>query len=139
MRDGSEGPHLTAQDTTAAVEAFMARLEHPLKGAIERLRAVILGSDPSIAEGVKWNAPSFRTRDYFATLHLRGKGVGVVLHCGVKSKPPAQRLAVQDETRMLDWLALDRAMVRFADEMDVDNRRAPFQCVLRSWVARIHA
>lgn len=127
--------HLTAQDTTAAVDAFMARLDHPLKDTIERLRTVIREADPSIAEGVKWNAPSFRTVDYFATMHLRGKGIGVVLHRGATSQPPPQRLAVDDELGMLDWLALDRAMVRFADAAELEDRRSSFQRLLRSWIA----
>ncbi len=45
--------HATAQDTTAAVDAYMARLEHPHKDVVARLRAVILAADPGIAEGVK--------------------------------------------------------------------------------------
>jgi hypothetical protein len=60
-------------DTAAAVDAFMATLKHPHKPAIEEVRRVIFGADPSIAEGVKWNAPSFRTTGYFATTHLRAK------------------------------------------------------------------
>ncbi|MEQ1612074.1 MAG: hypothetical protein ABL904_04925 [Hyphomicrobiaceae bacterium] len=49
------------------------------------LRKVILGADPSISDGVKWNAPSFCTTEYFATINLRAKaGVEVILHFGAK-------------------------------------------------------
>jgi len=41
------------------VETFLAALEHPFKPDILALRQVILGADPSIAESIKWNAPSF--------------------------------------------------------------------------------
>ena len=66
-------PHARATDTSTAVDALMRGLAHPHKPAIETLRRAILATDPSIAEGVKWNAPSFRTREYFATVHLRAK------------------------------------------------------------------
>ena len=36
-------PKLTPQDTTAAVDAFLAALEHPFKSEIELLRAIVLG------------------------------------------------------------------------------------------------
>ncbi len=73
----------TSADTSAAVDAFMATLEHPHKDAIAALRDVVRGADPSIAEGVKWNVPSFRTHEYFATTHLRAKvGLGLILHLG---------------------------------------------------------
>jgi len=36
---------------------------------------------------------------------------------------------------MLDWLANDRAMVRFADTAEVEARREAFQALLRDWLA----
>ncbi len=55
------------------VETFLASLDHPFKQEILALRQIILDADPSIAEDIKWNAPSFRTSEYFATFHLRAK------------------------------------------------------------------
>ena len=56
------------------VEALLASLEHPLKREILALRTLVLKVDSSIAEEIKWNAPSFRTTEHFATMHLRAKG-----------------------------------------------------------------
>jgi hypothetical protein len=84
-------PKLTPADTAQAVDRFMAALEHPHKPEIEALRQAICAVDPSIAEGVKWNAPSWRTTDYFATTHLRAKtGFGLILHLGAKARRPAR-------------------------------------------------
>jgi uncharacterized protein YdhG (YjbR/CyaY superfamily) len=47
-------------DTSAEVDQFMARLEHPLKEGVQRLRTTILASNDTITEHIKWNAPSFR-------------------------------------------------------------------------------
>ena len=83
----------TKSDTTEAVSAYMAALEHPHKALVEALRRAVLGADPAIAEGIKWNAPSFRTHEYFATTHLRTKdGVGLILHLGARPRDGGFRL-----------------------------------------------
>ena len=65
------------------MDAFLASLDHPFLREILALREIILGADPSIVEGIKWNAPSFRTSEYFATFHLRARdGVQLILHRG---------------------------------------------------------
>jgi hypothetical protein len=59
--------HAAPADSTKAVDDFMAALDHPFKRGIEALRKLVLGIDSSIAEGIKWNAPSFRTTEYFGS------------------------------------------------------------------------
>ncbi|MFN0174103.1 MAG: DUF1801 domain-containing protein [Saprospiraceae bacterium] len=41
------------------VQAYMDKLEHPLKPAIEVLRGIIKGANSKISERIKWNAPSY--------------------------------------------------------------------------------
>lgn len=41
------------------VDAHMKALDHPLKEVAQRLRAVILGADKRVGEGIHWNAPCF--------------------------------------------------------------------------------
>lgn len=127
---------LTAADTTAAVDQFMAGLSHRYKAEIEALRQVILRADDSIAEGIKWNGPSFRTTEYFATIHLRArKSVGLILHFGAKvRKAPVDGTKIPDPTSLLKWLGKDRAMVEFTDLDDVRARKAALQAVLRHWI-----
>jgi hypothetical protein len=116
------------------VDEFMVRLEHPHKAAIEELRAVLRGCDPSVAEGVKWNAPSFRTTGYFATTHLRAKsGVGIILHLGAKVRDGAA-LAIDDPDHRLAWLAKDRAMLSFAGLDDVRAAEPSLQHIVRQWI-----
>lgn len=62
-----------SSQTDPAVVAFLRKLDHPLKREIESVRQIVLGVSPEIREGIKWNSPSFRTKDYFATLNLRAK------------------------------------------------------------------
>lgn len=129
----------TPADTGAAVDALMAGLAHPHKAAIEALRRAILAADPSIAEGVKWNAPSFRTHEYFATVHLRAKtGIALILHRGAKARADtADAACFEDPDGLLHWLGPDRAQVLFADAGDLARRTGALQALLRRWIAMV--
>lgn len=131
--------HTSATDTTEAVDAFMESLVHPMKSEIQMIRETILAADPTIQDGVKWNAPSYRTSEYFATTNLREKqGVGVILHLGAKARDlkPGE-LQVEDPTAMLTWLAKDRAMVRFTSGSDFQTKASAFTAVVRSWIRHV--
>lgn len=116
------------------VEAFLVSLEHPFKAEIVELREVILGADARIGEGIKWNAPSFRTpSEYFATFHLRAKeGVQIILHLGAKKREGTVK--IDDPAKLLEWLGKDRASVKFRDAMEVKAKRAAFVDVVRQWI-----
>ena len=126
-------------DSSEAVDALMSALEHPHKPAIEVLRQAILGADPAIGEGVKWNAPSFRTHAYFGTVHLRARrGILLILHRDAKMRAlPEQGLDIDDPDGLLHWLAADRAQVGFADAGDVQRRAPALQALLRQWIAAL--
>ncbi|MEF3083080.1 DUF1801 domain-containing protein [Luteimonas sp. SMYT11W] len=131
--------HSTPADTSVAVDAFMAALDHPHAGAVQRLRALVLGVDPTIAEGVKWNAPSWRTTEYFATTQLRAaSGIGLVLHRGAKARAlPDGGLAIDDPDGLLTWPSPDRALLAFADRDAVDSGADAVQALLRQWIAHV--
>jgi hypothetical protein len=128
--------HKTRADTTEAVDVLLLALNHPATREIQALRAIVCEVSPSIQEGVKWNAPSFRVDEYFATINLREKqGVGVVLHFGAKVRDVAAGPeSIDDPDKLLKWLAKDRATVRFLDMDDIVARKPGFQAVLRQWI-----
>ncbi|HEU0067919.1 MAG TPA: DUF1801 domain-containing protein [Nitrospiraceae bacterium] len=135
----SAAVHDTPADTTEAVDALMKSLRHPAAREIQALRAVILQVHPSIREGVKWNAPSFRTGEYFATTNLRTKsGVGIVLHFGAKVRSvAASRDSIKDPQKLLKWVAKDRATANFADMNDLATKKKAFQEILRQWITHV--
>lgn len=128
--------HSTPADSTSAVDAFMASLAHPHKAEIEALRKLMLGVDPSVREGIKWNAPSFHTTEYFATTNLRAKsGLSVILHLGAKVRElPASGVVIDDPAGLLKWLGTDRAVVEFADAQEFKKSCLAFQAILRQWL-----
>jgi len=117
----------------------MAKLEHPFKAEIETMREVMLAAHPSISEGIKWNAPSFRTTGYFATTNLRAKaGIGVILHLGAKVRElPAGGVAIEDPTKLLKWLGKDRAMIEFGSSKELNEKKPELQAVLRQWINHV--
>jgi len=128
--------HDKPTDTSQAVDAYMARLDHPCKPDLERIRRLILSVDPAISEGIKWNAPSFRTHEYFATANLRGgAGLRIILHLGAKARElPPGGVAVDDPAGLLTWLAKDRAMIEFGPGMAVSGHEAALRSLLREWI-----
>ena len=131
--------HKSAADTTKAVDEFMSRLNHPFKAEVAAIRATILGADASIAEGIKWNAPSYRTSEYFATTNLREKaGIGIILHLGAKVRDISpDGVPVTDPDGLLKWLAKDRAMIVFRDMTDFAAKKASFERLILHWIAHV--
>jgi hypothetical protein len=121
----------------AAVDTFVASLEHRQKPAIDAIRQVTRGSDPAIVEGIKWNSPSFRTTEYFATTHLRTKdGVGLIFHLGAKVRD-IPSVPIDDPEGLLKWLAKDRAIVTFSGVDDVWARKAAAERIVRQWIKHV--
>jgi len=117
----------------------MRALEHPMKAELEAVRAIILAADPSIAEGIKWNAPSFRVTDYFATANLRARGVvQLIMHFGAKiNEVSAQGIAIDDPARLLQWLAKDRATIRFRDLNAIRTNADALTAIVRQWIVHV--
>ena len=131
----------TASDV-GSVDAYMQALDHPLKDAIEDVRQVILGVDPAIQEGIKWNSPSFRTNGWFATLNVRGKNgsdrVWLILHAGARASPNLQgEFSSADPESMLKWLGKDRAVVTFATAKNVKDSRTALEKIIRRWIKHV--
>lgn len=128
-------------ESDPAVGAFLAALKHPLKRVLEALRQLILRASPEIREGIKWNSPSFRTTDYFATINLRARDgqqrIWLILHTGAKKKAgAAQGAAIADPAGLLEWLAEDRALVTITDAKDFAAKQAALRTIVREWIRR---
>ena len=135
-------PELSSAQKYPAVLAFLRELDHPRKKEIEAVRQIILGVSPEIREGIKWNAPSFRTTDYFATVNLRTKGgeerVWLILHTGAKVKKTATTgIKIADPSGLLPWLANDRCLVTFRDGKDIQAKRAALEDIVREWIGQL--
>jgi len=135
-RSRTAKPDLGGAQTVPAVVAFLEELDHPLQKEIEAVRQIILGVDPAICEAVKWNAPSFRTTDFFATFNLRSKDhVQLVFHTGAKVKATATTgIDIADPDGLLKWLAKDRCLVTLGVGKEIQAKREAFEAIVRAWI-----
>ena len=132
-------PQRAPTQQSPGVTAFLATLEHPSKPDIEAVRKIILSAHPDIGEGIKWNAPSFRTSEFFATFNLRAKGcIQLIFHTGAKVRETApDGLHVDDPTGLLEWLAKDRASVTFSGGKDIVSKRTALKAMVREWIQHV--
>lgn len=126
--------------TNPAVIAYLRELEHPLTPVLEAVRKIILGVDPAIREGIKWNAPSFHFKEYFATAGLRPKEdfVRLVLHKGAKVKGnTTQGMRIADPGGMLEWHDKERCSAKFHDVKEVKSKSAALADIVRQWIKQM--
>lgn len=120
------------------IDAFMAKLKHPLKAEIEAARQTILAASPRIAEGIKWNAPSFCTTEYFATFHLRStKEVQLVFHLGAKVRKDLPAITLPDPKGLVKWLAKDRCLVTLGGAGSAAHHRTALTAIVREWIKQV--
>ena len=122
------------------VDDFMQALDHPLKAELEAVRRLILGTDKTIAEGIKWNAPSFRVGEYFATANIRGKdAIQIVFHLGAKVKDGSTGgMDIDDPEGLLQWHAKERASLKFRDMKEIKANSGALKDIVRQWIAYLH-
>lgn len=120
------------------VNDFMAGLEHPLKAEIEAVRALILGADQRIHEGIKWNAPSFYLTEHFATFKLRPmETIQVVFHTGAKARPTVTAMEISDPSGLLKWAAPDRCLATFSDMDEIRSKETALVAIVKQWIEQI--
>ncbi|MFD1396999.1 DUF1801 domain-containing protein [Kroppenstedtia eburnea] len=119
------------------VVEYMNNLEHPLKKEIEEVRKIILSADPRLTEHIKWNAPSFCfENEDRVTFNLHGRGYfRLVFHCGAKVKDNSGNGPLfTHTTKLLDWVADDRAIIKFTDMNDVIAKKEKLTEVITKWI-----
>ena len=137
-RTSVKGKTLRVTDGTAAVEDFMRGLDHPLKPVLEAVRRAILGANRDIREGIKWNAPSFQVKEYFATASIRSGYVNVIFHMGAKVKDNStEGIRINDPAGLLEWLARERCIARFNDLNDVKSKEPALKSIVNQWIRRM--
>lgn len=122
-----------------AVNALLDANMHPLRVEIDALRKVILEADARIEEGVKWNAASFRTTEWFATLNgpKQVKEAMLILHAGAKANGIDLEDRITDPHGLIKWLGKDRGMVSFGSVAGIKKEQKALQDIVRAWIELI--
>ncbi|HTD40378.1 MAG TPA: DUF1801 domain-containing protein [Mucilaginibacter sp.] len=136
----SAGNNLTTKPSEPdKVDAYMAKLDYPLKDVVQALRELILGTDAEIGEEVKWNAPTFfysgemrpfNPKEYKRHLIVfnlfRKDCVRLVFPSGAK---------VNDKSGLLEGTYADgRRLALFYSMDDVGAKKEVMQRVIKEWL-----
>lgn len=119
-----------------SVTALLDASKHPLRAEIDALRAIILSADGSIVEGVKWNAASFRTTDWFATLNgpRQVKEPMLILHAGAKEKGLDLKDRIPDPDGLIKWLGNERGQIVLKDADDIKTKQGVLKGIVSAWI-----
>jgi hypothetical protein len=124
------------------VDAYVAKLKHPLAEVVKNLRRIILSIDGEIGEEVKWNAPTFfyagpmkptnpkEYRRYIVVFNLFRKDcIRLVFPSGAK---------VKDSSGLLEGEYADgRRLAMFYSVKDVRSKERALRTVISKWLERL--
>jgi hypothetical protein len=126
---------------TDQVTAHIRALDPAIADTVEMIRQIILGTDPYIAEQIKWNSPSFYytgemkpfdPKEYkrdIAVLNLHRGRIMIVLPTGAK---------LLKATRILEGKYTDgRRLITFSGAEDVKDKEEDLREVIREWLSMV--
>jgi hypothetical protein len=133
----------TKPTQTAKVDAYMKTFKHPLKKVMVRLREIILETDKSIGEEIKWNAPSF----FFTGPMEESNPKEYKRYLIVSNVHPKQQIMlvlphgadVDDGSGVLEGDYEDgRRLLRFYSLEDIENKEAELKEVIKKLLKKIN-
>jgi hypothetical protein len=108
------------------VDEFMAKLNHPLKAEMQRVREIILATDNKMTEVIKWGGPTFIYKGNLATLTPRTKRfVNLFFQTGA---------VIKNGHGILEGDAKEVRVARFHDMKDIDKKEEALKAVVREWI-----
>jgi hypothetical protein len=121
------------------VDAYMKALKHPLKNVLEALRKIIMSTDSSIGEEIKWNAPTFfyagemapfnpkEYKRYLVVSNLYKKDcIRLVFPSGAR---------ISDTSGLLEGDYADgRRLALFSSIDEVNAKKASLQRAIKKWL-----
>jgi hypothetical protein len=106
------------------VDAWFAAGDRPMSEALQRVRSLILESDPRVTESIKWQTPTFSYKGNIASFSPAKKMVSLMFHRGAEIPG--------DFPRLVGTGRLARVM-RFADLAEVEESSDELRAVIRAW------
>lgn len=108
------------------VDEFMAKLKHPLKAEMQRVREIILETDNKMTEVIKWGGPTFVYKGNLATLTPRTKRfVNLFFQTGA---------VIRGDHGILEGDAKEVRVARFHDMKDIEKKEEALKAVVQEWI-----
>src|SRR5579859_2165986 len=123
-RDAHARDRRQGATTNPEVDDWFARLDHPLKSTMQRVREIILGADPRMTEIVKYGTVSFDCVNPMGSfVQVKDKRqVSLMFNAAGRLRGDFPHL----EGKSVKYL-------RFKDESEANDRAAELAAITRAW------
>ena len=107
------------------VDAWFARYENPMKPVVQRVRALVLGSDKRMAECIKWQAPTFTYLGNLASFFPKSKQhAALMFHEGARIPGKHPRLVGGGGTSR---------MMKIASVAEANAAKKDIEAIVKAW------
>lgn len=124
------------------VSQFISESLHPLKEVMQAIREVILGTDTTIAEHIKWNAPAFYYNSEMAAFDAKEYKRDLVVYNVRKNDyillifPTGN--VISDASGLLEGSYEDgRRMVTIKNVEDLSAKKEQLQSIIKQWIDKV--
>ena len=112
--------------TNSEVDEFLLKKDHPLISEIQRVREIILTTDPRIRETIKWGMPTFMYNGIIASILINTKKfVSLMFRYGAY---------IEDKNGLLNGEGKISRTARFMDLEDIESKKPALQELVREWI-----
>jgi hypothetical protein len=121
------------------VDAFLEDMENSTLAQVNKLRKIIMSTEDSLIENIKWNAPNyvFNGEDRI-TFNLADKNgrVRLILHMGATKKEDKKAKPVlADDSSLVEWNSNIRGTITFAGLDDIQAKQVQLTRLVQKWLA----
>ena len=118
------------------VTDFLRGKNHPENELIEKLREVILSTDDSLEEAIKWNGPNYSIKgeDRITMRLFPPKSFQLIFHCGSKPRTDLKDNLIEDDTGLLIWKSKDRAIIELYKLSNIDKTAIEIVSLIKKWI-----
>lgn len=108
------------------VDAYLSAKGHPMNAEIQRVREIILATDPRITEDIKWSAPTFIYKGNMASYFMNAKKhVSLMFHKGA---------LIQDDHGLLEGDGKEGRNAKFQSLEDIERKKTALEQIVRAWI-----
>ena len=120
------------------VEEFIEDLDEETRVQVQNLRDIIFKTDPTLAEHIKWNSPSYVLNgEDRITFNLQNKQgiVKLILHMGAtrvenkKGEP-----VLKDSSGLIEWSSDIRGVLSFDNLDDITSKKEKVAQIISNWL-----
>ncbi|HET9757954.1 MAG TPA: DUF1801 domain-containing protein [Candidatus Limnocylindrales bacterium] len=107
------------------VDAWFERYDNPMKDVVQRVREIVLDTDPRVDECIKWQAPTFTYKGNIASFYPKSRQhASLMFHLGAKIPGMYPRLEGSGDTSRV---------MKVADLDEAEAARPELESIVRAW------